>query len=133
MNKGFTLVEVLATISILAIIIVITIPAFTGTDQKIKEATYNSKIAALESAMLKYGNTYLLDYIKPESCTSNCFKEFDLYDFVVAEGIYATETETEDGEAIIVNPKTNKKLTGKIRLTFNLDTAKLESKFIEQE
>ncbi len=131
MNKGFTLVEVLATISILAIVIVITFPVFTGTDQKIKEATYNSKIAALESAMLKYGNTYLLDYVKPETCKTNCYKDFDLYDFVVAEGIYGTETETEDGKAIIVNPKTNEKLTGKIRLTFNLETGTLESKFIE--
>ena len=43
-KKGFTLIEVMATIVILAIILVIAVPIYNGVSEKINESIYQSKI-----------------------------------------------------------------------------------------
>ena len=45
-HKGFTMVELLAVITILAIIMVILIPAVTNISKNTKESILNSKISA---------------------------------------------------------------------------------------
>ena len=44
MKKGFTLIEVMATIVILAIILLIAVPIYNGVRENINESIYNSKI-----------------------------------------------------------------------------------------
>ena len=44
MNKGFTLIEVMATIVILAIVLIIAVPVYNGVRDRINENIYESKI-----------------------------------------------------------------------------------------
>ncbi|MDD4705657.1 MAG: prepilin-type N-terminal cleavage/methylation domain-containing protein [Bacilli bacterium] len=130
MKKGFTLVETITAIIIISMIIIIAMPAYNGIDNTIKETTYNNKIKSIEAATIKYANEYWLDEIKPEECSSNCFKCYDLYDDIVANGVYLAETNNEDGNPIINNPKINRKLVGKIKLTFSIEDASLNAEFV---
>lgn len=127
MNKGFTLVETLSTIVILSGIIIIAMPAYNGIASTIKTTNYNNKKEAIEAATLKYANLYLMDDIKPESCISNCSKCYDLYTFIIANGIYTAEAVDELGKPIIINPKTGGKLTGCVNLEFDINDAALSA------
>lgn len=44
MKKGFTLIEVMATIVILAIVLIIAVPVYNGVRDRINENIYESKI-----------------------------------------------------------------------------------------
>ena len=46
-NKGFTLPEIIAVLSILALIIVIAIPTYNKISKNMKDNTYDSKIIAI--------------------------------------------------------------------------------------
>ncbi|MDD2238695.1 MAG: prepilin-type N-terminal cleavage/methylation domain-containing protein [Bacilli bacterium] len=131
MRKGFTLVETITSIIIISMIIIIAMPAYNGIDKTIKETTYNNKIKSIESATLKYANEYWLDEIKPEECLSNCFKCYELYNDIVAKGVYLAETtDDNDGTPKINNPITNRKLDGYIKLTFTIEDASLSAEFV---
>ncbi len=54
MKKGFTLVEMLAVIVIIGIIATIAFISTTAVANSSKEKAYNTKIASIESAAIKY-------------------------------------------------------------------------------
>ncbi len=89
-NKGFTLVEILAVITILSLLIVIAIPSSQRIAQKVKEKMYNTKLdLAVQSAKL-----WSIDNI-------NCFKngEFDKTDISLrSEDCQTNIGKTSDGE-----------------------------------
>ena len=58
MNKGFTLVELLASLAIMSLIIVISVPAYNGISNTVKENNLNSKKSMMEKATLAYVNKY---------------------------------------------------------------------------
>ncbi len=64
-KKGFTLVELLAVIVILAIIISIAVPGTLGISNRIKEKLFCSKIDFIENAAKLYGED------KRDSLTTN--------------------------------------------------------------
>ena len=69
-KKGFTLIEVLATVVILGILVLLTIPIISSNIQKTKTRAYESQVKAINSAARKYmtRNTHLLpDENNPES------------------------------------------------------------------
>ena len=55
-RKGFTLVELLAVIVILAIIIGIATPAFGALQTRVNQKQYENKISLIEVAALKYAD-----------------------------------------------------------------------------
>ena len=57
-NNGFTLVELLATITILGVLLGIAIPAVLGYINQGKETYYHS----LEDSVLNSARDYLIDY-----------------------------------------------------------------------
>ena len=55
-NKGFTLVEVLAAITIIAIILLIAVPVYNGVNEQIKNNLYDSKINNIKSKAIEYAS-----------------------------------------------------------------------------
>ena len=58
-KNGFTLVELLAVIVIMAILLTIAVPNVIGVSKKIRKNMYCSKIEDIESAAKLYGNDYI--------------------------------------------------------------------------
>lgn len=58
-KNGFTLVELLAVIVILALLLTIAVPSVIQISNRIKKNMYCSKIEDLESAAKLYGNDYI--------------------------------------------------------------------------
>jgi prepilin-type N-terminal cleavage/methylation domain-containing protein len=132
-KKGFTMVELIAVITILGIIAIIAIPAYTNVSKNIKEKSLENKKDVIKAEMLKFANEYLMDDIKPEgincSSTNPCCKEYDLYEYIVANGIYSPE-ENNNGN-YIDNPVTNKKLMGSVKIEYDTANYKLKATWNE--
>ena len=128
--KGFTIVELLAAILILAILIIIAVPAYNSVSQDTKEASLDNYISSIKSSMLNYANKNLLDEIKPscdnvnEGC-SYC-KNYSM-DYIISKKIYYVDSDK------IVNPVTGDELCGYVKLCFDKDALVLKAEFIEQE
>jgi type IV pilus assembly protein PilA len=133
-KKGFTMVELIAVITILGIIAIIAIPAYTNVSKNIKEKSLENKKDVIKAEMLKFANEYLMDDIKPEgincSSTNTCCKEYDLYEYIVANGIYSPE-ENNNGN-YIDNPVTNKKLMGSVKIEYDTANYKLKATYDEK-
>jgi prepilin-type N-terminal cleavage/methylation domain-containing protein len=133
-NKGFTLVEVISVIIILSGIILIAIPSYNMASYAIRKSSYENKINVINSAMLKFAKLHLIDDIKPagQTCTNqlNCCKEYDLYQFLLTYGVYPAE-ETVNGESIVIDPLTNEKLNGCVRLTYDVSSLSLKAEFVK--
>lgn len=54
-NKGFTLVEIISVIALLAILIIITVPIIGNVSENIKKNTLNTKINNIEKAAVLFG------------------------------------------------------------------------------
>lgn len=133
-NKGFTLVEVISVIIILSGIILIAIPSYNTASYAIKKSSYENKVNVINSAMLKFAKLHLIDEIKPtgQTCTNqiDCCREYDLYQFLLEYGIYPAE-ETVNGESIVIDPITNEKLNGCVRLTYDVNSFSLKTNFVK--
>ena len=128
-NKGFTLVELLTVIVLLALVMIIMVPGFTNVAAGIRNQTFLNKQKTISGAMQTYANRHLIDEIKPagSTCSGNsCCCQYDLNTFIIARGIYLPE----DGD-VIMNPYTNQKLTGCVRVSYNISTYRTEAKFAE--
>ena len=130
MNKGFTMVELLAAIVILAGIMIIAVPAYGEVSATIKQTSLENKEKAITTSMLNFANKHLIDDIKTEnndcSVANSCCRDYDLYKFVTEYGIYTAEDNNS-----ITNPVTNGKLTGCIRVIYDVNTYSLKANFIE--
>ena len=83
MKKGFTLVELLAVIVILALIALITIPVILNVIEKSKLKTYQRSIDSYGGAVNKAIAEYLLDH---EDQTSKILTYEDIKDYIKYEG-----------------------------------------------
>lgn len=61
-NKGFTLVEVLAVIVILALLITVAVPSVIGISKRVKANMFCSKVKDIESAAKLYGEDYVDEF-----------------------------------------------------------------------
>ena len=135
MNKGFTMVEILSVIIILSGIMLIAIPSYNGAAYAIKVSSLKNKTDVINSSMLKFAKLHLIDEIKPagENCTNqiNCCREYDLYDFILEYGLYPSEETTTEGNNIVIDPLTNDKLNGCVRLTYDKNNLNLKAEFVK--
>jgi len=67
MNKGFTLIEVLASIIIISLILVITIPSYLYVYNTVKTSNYNNKLNIVKHRAEDYGET-VKDEIQENGC-----------------------------------------------------------------
>lgn len=138
-KKGFTLVELIASIVIIGIIIVIMVPVVLNTSNKVKETNYkNLKDAIIQSTIdyiLTSGDEgYSLDDIKPKNTDclkASCGKVYNLGD-ILDNGIYVSNTKNNNNELTVVNPITGNGMRNKkIIICYNLNNYSLKGYFAE--
>ncbi len=93
-NKGFTLVELMAVIVILAILVTIAVPSAISISNKIKKKMYNTKVEMIYSAAKMYGQDNLGKF---ENITEGNCNSITVQDLI--EGGYVkkdSETDVQD-------------------------------------
>ena len=100
-KKGFTLVELLAIIVILAIIIGIIMISSSAISKRSKDKAYNSKKEMIVRSAELYGEDHK-DKVASNACVS--------VDELVELGYLKYDQKTEDGRKIVIDPRDNTEL-----------------------
>lgn len=102
-NKGFTMVEVLAVIVIIAIIMVVAAPSIFKTGDRMNQKGLDSKIELIEKSAIIYAqdnaNTLKKRFGSTKACDddTNCYYKFYIaVDYLVKEGAYKSEINGKD-------------------------------------
>ncbi len=102
MKKGFTLVELLAVIVLLAILAIVAVPSAFKIAYNSKKNMYCEKVDMILQNAKSWGDDHSSQLKK--TVTSNCYVTVTV-DYLVEEGIIKRENETKG--QYIVNPVTN--------------------------
>ena len=78
-KSGFTLVELLAVIVLMAVLVTIAVPGITRIGKSLKVQSFCSKINIIESAALEYANDY---YVDKETTTKTTLDNVSLMDLI---------------------------------------------------
>ena len=109
-RNGFTLVELIATIVVLAVVMGIGSYAITGLIQRSKEKDYELLIKEVNNAVESY-------YIECKYVNNNCSYEIKLGDLVKYGFLKGNSTDNDMG---LVNPKDNVDISScNIRYTYS--------------
>ena len=93
MNKGFTLIELIAVITILGLIIIVVAPAYSTISNNIKTSNYDSKKSTIKKQTLAYVEKYLKNAIYDGSNNNvMCFS----VKYLIQSGIISSDSETEE-------------------------------------
>ena len=93
MNKGFTLVELIAVVTILSLIAIITTPAYTSISNNIKTKNYESKKNTIKAHTLNYVERYLKDKVYDGTKSNTlCFS----INYLIRNGIISSDSETDE-------------------------------------
>lgn len=93
MNKGFTLVELIAVVTILSLIAIITTPAYTSISNNIKTKNYESKKNTIKAHTLNYVERYLKDKVYDGTKSNTlCFS----VNYLIRNGIISSDSETDE-------------------------------------
>ena len=120
-NKGFTLVELLASLTILAIISILMTTSVQYSVTNVKTKNYETLKKMIVEATINYINSsndeyFSLDNIKPEKSecnkTTDCLKEFTIGD-ILDKNIYYTNEKDKDGNLTLISPKDNEDMRNK--------------------
>lgn len=115
-KRGFTLIELMAVITVLGVIAAITIPKITDTLKKSKEKAYKNQINSLVSIAKRWGAS------NPDKLSTETRLQFStLFD----EG-YIKQKD-------IVNPITNDKLKGCIKITYDEEYSQYKYEYTDSE
>lgn len=125
MNKGFTLVELIAVISILALLVIITTPAYDSISKNINTRNYQSKQNTIKAQTLSYVEKYMKDevYGGTGSNKNICFT----VEFLIQTGIISSD---DDKDEYILNEITNKYFKNEdkyIEVYYDLNSLKLKA------
>lgn len=125
MNKGFTLVELIAVIVILSILMIITTPAYSSISTNIKTRNYESKKSTIKAQTLSYVEKYMKNdvYDGPSNNKKICFT----VNYLIQNGIISSDSEKDE---YIENDITGKKYSGEekyIEIYYDVDSLKLKA------
>ena len=130
MNKGFTLVELIAVVVILGILAIITTPAYDTISKNIKQTNYESKKNTIKKQTLAYVEKYMKDKVYPGGGTNYyCFT----VGYLIQNGIIASD---DDEDEYIENIQTGEKYRGTseyLKVYYDSDKLKLEALVIGEE
>ena len=85
----------------------------------------------IKNAMLEYANTNLLDKLKPLGQTGTNELYYSL-DYIIANNIFAASDTDSQGNKIFLNPITNDKLYGCIKVTYDVNKFEVKTEFIDK-
>lgn len=112
-EKGFTLVELLAVITLLSIILTITFSVINNVIKDSRENSYESQISTLESAAKRY----ISDNIQGTDNAGNLLVTRDKDNFVTIKKL---QTEGYiNSKKVIKNPKDDRTMTGCVVATYS--------------
>lgn len=95
MNKGFTLVELIAVIVILGLLVIITTPAYNSISNNIKKSNYESKKSTIKAITLSYVEKYLKDEIYSGASDKDKVKCFTV-DYLIKSGIISSDSDEKE-------------------------------------
>lgn len=161
MNKGFTLVEIIAVIVILALLVIITTPAYNTISANIKKTNYESKKNTIKSETLSFVEKYLKDKvydgnnniiklkINNSNQLDNSGNEYQTYiskalcftpEYLIRNGIITSDDEKQE---VIINEINNTEYSGNkddsgndliyIKVYYNTKSLKLNSIIIDEK
>ncbi len=125
-RKGFTLVELIAVITIMSLIAIITTPAYDSISKSIKTRNYESKKNTIKAHTLSYVEKYLKNEVYDGTSTGTksktlCFS----VNYLIRNGIISSDSETD--EYIENNVTVEKYVNDKIfvKVQYNINKLKL--------
>ena len=120
-NKGFTLVELLAVILIMAIIVIISTYGINTMRKSINKRMWESKVDLINIAVEKWAedNKYAF---KSTSCVN-----VDINSVLIARGYLRTTEKDSNGNKIITNNTNGQKVTGTVQVC--LDSGSFYGKY----
>lgn len=128
MNKGFTLVELIAVVTILGLLVIITTPAYDSISKNIKTRNYDSKKSTIKKQTLAYAERYLKDKIYTGIPIDGVYKT-NYYcftvEYLIQNGIISSDDEEYE---YIENNETGEKYENKdeyIKVYYDNDKLKL--------
>lgn len=125
-RKGFTLVELIAVITIMSLIAIITTPAYDSISKSIKTRNYESKKNTIKAHTLSYVEKYLKNEVYDGTSTGTksktlCFS----VNYLIRNGIISSDNEKEE---YIENNITGEKYVNDeifVKVQYNIDKLKL--------
>ena len=126
MKKGFTVVELLASIVIMGLIIVISIPAYNGISKIIKENNYNSKITMITKSSSRYINKYHKDLVfNDDKKRTICYT----IKYLITKNVFESDVKNGIG---ITDPLHGGKLDGYVVATYDLNDYEVDIEYKEK-
>lgn len=122
-NKGFTLIEILGVLIVVAAIIALTLPGFMSIQKDIKNSDYLSKVPKIELAASKYGDS-IKDEIK--DMESSCMDTNA--EFLIKKGYLLSESKKEN---MVFSPVDNSPMNKDIRVCYCKNSYEIKSFYLE--
>ncbi len=137
-NKGFTLVELLSAMVIIAIVLVILMPGILYMFKDVRRNTLYNKISTIEVAGKKYASN-IKDEIKDKTTynsdgtTNTCYTNSDGNELTIKDLIDLGYVESEvTGDSAVLSPVDSSKLLGVIRLCYCKSSLDVEAYYAEE-
>ena len=121
-KNGFSLVEMLVAIIIVALLVVILIPGYVTITNQVKRSNYNNKIVHLESETLKYANNFK-DDIKDNSCINYTVEQ------MIEKGLIESDDKAKNE---LYNPVDGSKFNGYVRVCYCPSSLDITANYVQQ-
>lgn len=105
MKKGFTLIELMIVIALMAAIMLLVVPNLIKQREQIVDMTFESKIKLIESAALEWG----MNNINRIELNGECY--YIAVNKLVSDGYLAGDNEDK---SVVLNPETGESLNSKL-------------------
>lgn len=139
-NKGFTLIELIVTISIISLLTVIMVPVVQKTSERVKYQSYKNLENLIMQATIDYlyhsaEDGYSIDSIKGD--TDNCSEEKSCYGVytvgeILDKNIYYTNEKDIEGKLTVINPTNGKSMRNRtFVIYYDTGTFSLKGEFSE--